>query len=202
VRIPKPPRDGCPKLLFAARTVVSATNASEWREIALPTFRLRIEPCTPTMARAMPRILSAGAASRFTNPSREGKLIYVTLNIQTPCPTFRLRSELRRDKRGAVPVNSGRKWNFRRANQSTRGAKELCAGAGSRRRTFLERSEVRLLLLNPNARPTSALSRLTRQGHGRLFHSVPPGPNVGHGCECSSYVGWMMFKRLRSTICG
>jgi hypothetical protein len=28
-----------------------------------------------------------------------------------------------------------------------------------------------------------ALSRLTREGHGRLFHSVPSGPNSGNGCD-------------------
>jgi hypothetical protein len=28
----------------------------------------------------------------------------------------------------------------------------------------------------------------TREGLGRLFHSIPSGPNLGHGCDCPSYV--------------
>ncbi len=64
-----------------------------------------------------------------TNASRfEGKLAYIKLNIQTPCP----------------PSASARSY----------GATGV------------------------------ALSRLTREGHGRLFHSVPSGPNVGNECDC------------------
>ena len=33
-----------------------------------------------------------------------------------------------------------------------------------------------------------ALFRLTREGRGRLFHSVPSGPNLGDGGDYSSYV--------------
>jgi YD repeat-containing protein len=57
---------------------------------------MKFELYTPTIARRVPMKLNAGTASRLRTQHKEGKLTYIRLNIQTPCPP-----------RGAVPVNQG-----------------------------------------------------------------------------------------------
>jgi hypothetical protein len=67
----------------------------------------RSEPHTPTLALGMPMRFERGDSFSATNPSRrEGKLTYMRLNTQTPCPPC-----------DAVPVNRGR---YRRLFHSQR----------------------------------------------------------------------------------
>src|SRR5258708_27128768 len=75
-------------------------------------------------------------------------------------------------------------------------SRKLGAGTASRLRTLLE-NEGKLAYISSTCKRLArlvALSRLTHKGHGRLFHSVPSGPNFGNACDCSSYVTPMILK--------
>jgi hypothetical protein len=39
------------------------------------------------------------------------------------------------------------------------------------------------------------LSRLTREGHGEIFHSVPSGSNFGNGCNCPAMSKLLLIRR-------
>jgi hypothetical protein len=69
------------------------------------------------------------------------------------------------------------------------------AATASRLRTPLD--EGKLTYSNSTAKRLTrhvTLFQLTREGHGRFFHSVPSGPNFGNGCDRRSYV----FSRAMS----
>lgn len=73
------------------------SNQAENRATSFTSLTSTLELHTPTMARAMPKILTLAQLLGYEPPCYGGKLAYFSPNTQTPCP-----------RRGAVPVNQVR----------------------------------------------------------------------------------------------